>query len=380
MSIIFLYILISLIAWTILAVYLVINNKRIALLKDQPLLLTKEHPVAVIIAVRNEEADLREALESVCWLRYEPIRIIVVNDRSTDNTATILQQVAEIYPQIHIVTIAELPPKWLGKTHALYQGAIQTNEEWLLFTDADVHFHPDALNKAMHYAVSNNLDHLTVLPEINSRSSALNSAMVTFRTMLELKLRPWEVRSSKSSASIGVGAFNLVRRKAYETIGTHERIRLKPDDDLQLGQVIKQSGLRQDVLYGAEQVQLEWYTSIRQFIQGLMKNIYASFNYRLSQAILAISGTLFVFVLPVPLGLLSGDKLTMLMALLILVVQLAFSRIRDHKIKWWYGLTFPLAGALMIYVITKATILTLTQKGIYWRDHFYSLDELRAGK
>lgn len=376
----FIYILLSLVAWFLAAIYLVINNRRIALLKDQPVLLNKEHPVALIIAVRNEEADLREALESVCRLRYEPLRIIVVNDRSTDNTPVILQQMAGIFPQINIVTITALPPKWLGKTHALYQGALHTDEEWILFTDADVHFHPDALNKAMHYATSRNLDHLTILPEINSRSSALNSAMVTFRTMLELKLRPWKARSPRSSASVGVGAFNLLRRTAYEKIGTHERIRLKPDDDLQLAKMIKENGLRQDVLYGNGQVQLEWYTSIRQFVQGLMKNMYPALGYRLSQSILAISGTFFVFVLPVPLGLLSGNNLMILMALLILVIQLVFSRIRDHKMKWWYGLTFPLAGALMMYVVAKATILTLKQNGIYWRDHFYSLEELREEK
>jgi glycosyltransferase involved in cell wall biosynthesis len=130
---------------------------------------------------------------------------------------------AKANPGIQVITINELGPGWLGKNHALYQGYLQSSEEWLLFTDADILYNSQALKKAMNYALKHNLDHLTALAEITSRSSLFKSVMNTFAIMLEIKLKPWKVSDPSSNASIGVGAFNLVKRTAYEKAGTHYR-------------------------------------------------------------------------------------------------------------------------------------------------------------
>jgi hypothetical protein len=103
--------------------------------------------------------------------------------------------------------------------------------------------------------------------------------MNTFALMLDIKLRPWDISDPSSKASMGVGAFNLVRREAYEKAGTHLAISLRPDDDLKLGERIKHAGFKQDIVYGENEVSLEWYTSLPQFINGLMKNMFSVSNY-----------------------------------------------------------------------------------------------------
>ncbi|MDQ7948363.1 MAG: glycosyltransferase family 2 protein [Pedobacter sp.] len=377
---IYYFLLVNLVIWIVLSIYLVANTRKIAFLKDQPV-TDKKPGVAIVIAVRDEEDHLREALSSVCNLNYRALRVVVVNDRSTDKTGEILTELSTSYPQLHIETISSLPPGWLGKTHALYKGYGQVHEEWILFTDADVVFGPDALKKAMSYALANRLDHLTVLPQVKSRSEVLNSVVSTFQVMLEIKLRPWEARNTKSKASIGVGAFNLVRKTAYEEAGTHEKIKLRPDDDLQLAQAFKLAGLRTDVLYGEDEIELEWYHSISDFVNGLMKNTFSAFNYQFIPAMVAAFGAFVAFALPIPLGLLSGELKTILLACALLLVQLLLNLgRRGNSTRWWYSFSLTYGGALLSYITFKATFKTLKDKGIYWRGTFYSLKELRSNQ
>lgn len=302
------YACLMLLMWVGVSAMLIINTRKITYLKNVPATTQADAPsIAVIIAVKDEEADIEEALHSVMQLQYPQLRVIVVNDRSTDHTPEILSRISKQYPALTVMHIDHLPGGWLGKNHALYKGYMAAAEDWLLFTDADVKFKPEALQKAMHYIHQNRLDHLTVLPEVTSRSTSFKAVMNTFALMLDIKLRPWTISDPSSKSSLGVGAFNLVRRDAYVKAGTHTVISLRPDDDLKLGERIKQNGGKQDVVYGETEIWLEWYTSLGQFINGLMKNMYSIYNYEFGKAMATAVVTFLILVLPVPLLLLSGQ-------------------------------------------------------------------------
>lgn len=333
--------------------------------------------VAIIVAVRNEEENVGQALKSVCELNYSNYQVIVVNDRSTDGTAEILKQLAAQYPHLEIQEVDKLPHLWLGKNHALFKGSTNRKEEWLLFTDADVVFDPGALNRAMKYCFKNKLDHLTILPDVHSRSTMLNSVLATFKLMLCIRLQPWAAKNPRSDASIGVGAFNLIRRTAYETAGTHAAIKNRPDDDLMLGALLKRCRFRQDVLYGDDQIKLEWYPGIREFVDGLMKNTFAVSNYNVAMALSGGTAVIFFFSLPVPAGLLSGSSVNVLLALCLLAIQWLLFLVIPGRKRWWDFLMIPFSGALMSYIIFKSTFLTLQKNGIHWRGTFFSLDDLR---
>ncbi len=359
-----------------LTIYLFLGFKKIKQLSAQPI-IEIQPSVAIIIAVRNEEEELAKALQSVCNIKYSNCRIIVVNDRSTDRTAEILLDFKAHYPNLMVTTITTLPDGWLGKNNALYQGYTSSAEEWLLFTDADVLFHLDTLSKALAYSVANELDHLTVLPRVISPSPILNSVLATFTIMLMLHLRPWDAKNPRSKAYVGIGAFNLVRRAAYEKAGTHVRIKLRPDDDLQLGFKIKTTGLRQDVLVGNEYVSLAWYKNLRQFMDGLLKNSFAVANYSTIRAIANIILILIVVALPMPVMLIFGSTAIRLMACAMLLAHVVYMTVIPPY-KWWYAFMIPFAGFVMAYTTLRATWITLKQGGIYWRDSFYSLAMLKG--
>ncbi|QEC63909.1 glycosyltransferase [Mucilaginibacter ginsenosidivorans] len=357
-------------------IYLFVSFRKIRSVNEQPIIKDLP-PAAIIIAVRNEEEDLAKALQSVCNINYSNSRIIVVNDRSTDRTADILRDFKVKYPQLTITTVTTLPEGWLGKNNALYQGYLSSNEEWMLFTDADVVFHPDALSKALSYAVVNKVDHLAILPKVVSRSAILNSVLATFTVMLLLHLRPWDAKKARSKAYVGIGAFNLVRRDAYEKAGTHALIKLRPDDDLQLGFKIKSAGLRQHVLIGNEYVSLEWYKNLGQLANGLLKNSFSVANYNTVRSVANCALMLIFVALPMPLMFVFGSATIRIMAGVVLLTHVVYMAVIPPN-KWWYALVIPFAGFFMAYTTLRATYITLKQGGIYWRDSFYSLAMLKG--
>lgn len=358
-----------------LNILLLSGYKTIQSLSAQPI-IENEPSVAIIIPVRDEEEDLEQALQSVCNLNYTNYCIVVVNDRSTDRTPEILEGFKTSCQRLHVVTVSTLPEGWLGKNNALYEGYKHSNEEWMLFTDADIIFHPDMLGRAMSYAVGQQLDHLCVLPEVRSRSAILNSVLATFSIMLMLHLKPWDAKNPKSKAYVGIGAFNMVRRDAYEKSGTHERIKLRSDDDLRLGLQIKQAGFRQDVLTGMGYVQLEWYKNLGQFSNGLLKNALAPSDYNIAKAIGGIVFMLVSVALPMPVMFIFGSTGIRIMASLMLLFHIIYMTVVPPN-RWWYALMIPFAGFFIAFSFLRALIKTVKQGGIYWRESFYSLEILR---
>ena len=176
--------------------------------------------------------------------------------------------------------------------------AQQTGSDWLLFTDADCVFHPDSLRRAIHYATKTATDHLVLFPTAHMKTLG-ESMMIGFpQVMSSFAMRPWKVRDPKARDHIGVGAFNLIRRSAYEAIGTYEKLRLEVVDDLKLGESIKKAGLRQDVVFGRDLVSLRWAVGAAGVVANLEKNLFAFLQFRISLVLAVCALTFFLCVCP----------------------------------------------------------------------------------
>ena len=289
--------------WVPIGILLIVKRHALAVLASLDEGQTKTWPkVTVVIPARNEERNLKQALQSVLKLDYSDLEIVVVNDRSTDGTGSILEEMAKQDQRLTLMNIQSLPDGWLGKTHALHMGAQQAHGEFILFTDADIMFHPLAFRKAMSHIQANRLDHLTVVPEDTMPGFFLRTLSATFGIFMFILFQPWKVRNPKSRRYMGIGAFNLVRTSVYRAIGGHQAIALRPDDDLKFGKLVKLNGYRSDVLNGQGMVTVEWYRSVPELIQGLMKNMFAGTEYRVSLVILATIGSLPIHIWLGPSG------------------------------------------------------------------------------
>ncbi len=360
---------------------LVLGNRTIKFLKDVARLVSINPPrVSVIIAARNEEREIEAALHSLLTQNYENLEVLVVNDRSTDATGKILAQMVEQHSELRVVTITELPAHWLGKNHALYTGARQATGQLLLFTDADVMMDFDAVSKAVQYLLEQRLDHLTCVPAQTSPSLLLRIFIAAFGFFFALNTRPWRVKRP-NRWHIGIGAFQLIRAEFYHQIGGHVPIALRPDDDLKLGKLIKQNGGRQEMVWGKGVVSVAWYHSVKELIDGLMKNAFAGVGYSFLLVIFATIALFVFMVFPfLAVFLTTGKTLLLNVAALVALVLICWDNARFLGLRRWYVIGFPFATLLFIYILWKSALRATIRGGIDWRGTHYSLKELRQNK
>jgi cellulose synthase/poly-beta-1,6-N-acetylglucosamine synthase-like glycosyltransferase len=363
------------------AVRILRGNRSIRFLRELPPLLGPLPRVSILIPARNEERNLEEALRSVLALDYENLEIDVIDDRSTDRTGEILDRMAAAEPRLRVVHVRELPAGWLGKNHALWLGAEKATGDFLLFTDADVVLEPSALRRAVQVMVADGLDHLTASPEIARPSVLFELFIGAFSLFFALFTRPWKAKDPRSPHYVGIGAFNLVRATAYRAVGGHRTIAMRPDDDLKLGKLLKTRGFRQEFVFGQGALRVEWYTSVRELIQGLMKNAFSGVDYRVRVVAVATVIQLAVFVWPfLAVLLIPGVARWLNLASVLTLVGLCWINAPLAGVRRWHGIGFPLATLLFLYILWRATLLTLWRDGIDWRGTHYPLAELRANK
>lgn len=335
--------------------------------------------LSIIVAAKDEEKDIEASLQSQFQQAYANIEWIVVNDRSTDRTGAILSQLAETEPRMTTIHITHLKEGWLGKNHALYEGYLQSRGENILFTDADILFKKDVITKAITYFQQKKLDHLTLAPNLKGSSFWTNAFVSFFLFGFGFFKRPWKSNDSNSKTAIGIGAFNLLSRKAYEEIGTHKNIKMRPDDDLMLGRQIKLAGKRQHLALALDHLQVEWYPDLRSAFVGLEKNTFAGLFYSYFMVLFAISGLFISQLFPfIALFLTSGaTQLTYALSIVMLILAYHDTANKMAKGANVYLTVFPITVLLFIYTIARATILTLFRGGIIWRGTFYSIKQLK---
>jgi glycosyltransferase involved in cell wall biosynthesis len=373
--------------WTAIAADYFTGARHTQAIEDLPPFAQDETAPAlsVVVAACNEEEKLPAAFRSLLAQEYPgPYEIVAIDDRSTDRTPQLLDELAEEGAangkRVLILHLTELPAGWLGKTHALYRGAQQASGDFLLFTDADVNFHPEAMSRALRYTQSNGLDHLVTFMHLELRGFWERVFGLCFGALFVLRFRPWRVRSPKSSAYLGVGGFNLVRHSAYDAIGTHRAIALEVADDMELGRRVKHAGFRSDVFGSKEMISVRWQEGLSGLMGGLTKNAYAGLNYS-PVTLFASAGLLLYTVVWPAVGLLTARNAKSRWRHTVSVgsfVAIAAHHARRGRIPMGYALLQPFAALLLIFVMFRSAYVTEKNGGISWRGTFYPLETLRT--
>lgn len=337
--------------------------------------------LSVILAARNEERSVREGVESVLNQRYPGrLEVVAVDDRSADRTGDILDELATRYPgKLRVLKVEILPAGWLGKCHALYLGATQASGEWLLFTDADVRLSPTCSERAVRHAVEENLDHLTLTPEILSRHVLLRAFVSAFALIFEVTQRPWRASDPRAREHVGIGAFNLIRAEAYGEIGTYRAIRMRPDDDMKLAKLVKDHGLLQGVAYGTGLVAVEWHQTLGGAVRGLSKSMFPALDYRIGATVAGVLALSLTNLLPI-LGLLSHGVVRMLCGTSVLSTFFLYAfRSKHSKAEppWWYAALHPIGVCVFVYAMLRSAGTTIANRGIEWRGTRYPLEALK---
>lgn len=339
----------------------------------------QEPLLSVIVAARNEEENITQSVRTQLAQTYKNTEWILVNDRSEDGTGNVMENLKGTDTRIQVIHIESLPEGWLGKNHALYKGFQLASGRLILFTDADVMYHPEAFSKAVGYFEEHSLDHLTAAPNLSAKPFWLKAFVAFFLFGFSYYKRPWLGNNPRSKTGVGIGAFNMMTRSAYEKVGTHEYIKMRPDDDLQLGMMVKRQGLKQRIVTAMTLIEVEWYQTLGEALGGLEKNTFAGLHYRISMVLFSVFGVFVSQVLPFftvfsgnqSVAILSAVNLAFLAVLYVMVTK------KMTRFSPWLFLVLPFTAMLFIFSILRASYLTMKRGGIIWRGTKYTLAELR---
>lgn len=340
--------------------------------------------LAVVVPACDEAEDIEAAAHTLIAQDYPGLEIVLVDDRSADGTGAIVDRLAASDARTRAIHITELPPGWLGKVNALHTGIRAVNSELVLFTDADVHFAPDALKAVVNYMQGHSVDHLAGFPRLKPAGLWVGAVLSAFLRQFIAAMRPWKVSDPQSRAFIGVGAFNLIRREAFLQVGGFEWLRMEIADDAALGMMMKRAGRPCDVLHMTNWLSLHWHRTLRQAIRGAEKSWSCVCGFSLARTVVFGLTVTALELCPLwsllPLACPSVRwvgwlGLGVIAAYVVSTLAMAHSMRQRPVAHLLSILTAPLSFVIMI----RTAILGRRRGGALWRGTLYPTEALRAG-
>lgn len=336
--------------------------------------------VSVIVPARNESASIATSVRSILATAYQPFELIVVDDRSSDDTRAILESL--VHPRLQLIHGAELPAGWYGKPWACYQGYRAAKGEILLFTDADTRHAPDLLPRAVGALVQQEAALVTVAPLQRCVTFWERVVMPQIWFLLALRYPPAAVnRAHRERDVIANGQFILTTRQAYEAAGTHAAVRGEVAEDLALAQTFLRQGLKLHFAFAERLMETRMYHGLAHLIEGWSKNIYLggrrSFpGQPLLQALVPVMLTLAMLYWLLPPAVLAAVAATRMAelapaAILATLLSGAFWMLICYgmRIPAIYGLAYPIGALMALYIALRST--WRGRRRVEWRGRVY---------
>jgi chlorobactene glucosyltransferase len=341
--------------------------------------------VAAIVPARDEEANIGPCLQRLLAQDYPThrLRLIAVDDHSTDATGAIVGALAARHPQLRLMRAPPLPPRWVGKSHACWIAACAAppDVEWLCFVDADVRLAPGALASAVRAAAAESLDLLSLAPrqELHSFAERLMLPCGLILLSLVQDLRRAQARSGNEVTA--TGQFMLVRRAGYEAVGGHAAVHTAICEDLELARRLKHAGRAVLLMDGEALASARMYSGWKTLWPGFAKNLVDTFGgpaATLSIALAAVILAWAVYAVPlIDLAALiraapaAAPALAVALAASAAAIGLHVAAAVYFRLPFWYGLVFPLgytAGALMALDSVRRRL----RGRVSWKGRIYS--------
>ncbi len=349
--------------------------------------------LSVIVPARDEAATIETAVRSILASTYDPLEVIVVDDRSGDGTGRIVELLAAGDARLRLLRGEELPAGWFGKPRACWQGYRAARGELLAFTDADTRHQPELLAHAVGALQAEHADLLTVATHQVCLGFWERVVMPQIWLLLGLRYNPERVnRATRPRDVIANGQFILMPREAYEAIGTHEAVRLEVAEDLALAQRCVASGRKLWFAHANTLIETRMYRSLAHLIEGWSKNVYLGARQsfptepvlRALVPLMLVLPTLFWLLPPAvlagavvggaPLGTGSGGA-----ALVATALSVGFWMLVSYgmRIPTRYALGYPLGAMVMLFIVGRSTLRG--RRAVEWKGRTYNLDEPKSG-
>ncbi len=344
-------------------------------LKDSPSL-------SICVPARNEERDLEACLNSLMAQDYPNFEVIAADDRSEDKTLQIIQSFEKRFDNFIGFQGKPLLEDWLGKPYILSQAASKANGKYLLFTDADPIFEPFALRSAIFFMQNKNLDMLTLMPGATFGSFWERAIQPVIFGLIAGLTRFGDVNNPNSSKAMGIGAFILVKRSAYEKAGGHETVKKNVVEDIALGKAIKNSGHRIWIADGKSLFSIRMYHSFHEIWTGWRKNVFTAFKrsilktVRFAISLIGFQLTPFIvlylnLITDTPIWSLALSALAVFMTL-----ATGMGLCKEINLTPKVILLFPLGALIAVGIMFASMQQALIKNRTEWRGRIYTASEI----
>lgn len=349
--------------------------------------------VTIIVPARNEQRNIQRCLQGLLSQTYPRTELIVLDDRSTDDTGRILAGLAARQPRLRVLAGEPLPPDWAGKPHALAQAARVARGEWLCFVDADTFVTPQALASVHAAAVETGADLFTILTGQEIETFWERVLLPLVFTALSVGFSPRRVNDPERGDAIANGQFIFIRRSVYEALGGHTALKASLVEDKDLAVLVKHSGYRLVMADGRRVASTRMYTSLPEMWEGWTKNIFLGLKGSAGMLLLGACGALLSLIaaLVLPLWLAFGLALglgclpafpgleawlgyPLALQAALLLGTLVFWRVqvlRAMGVPVWYALTVPLGAGVFAAMMIASAWKVLSGRGVTWKGRRY---------
>ena len=333
--------------------------------------------VSVLVPARNEEQRVLEpCIRSILAQDYGNFEVIAVDDRSTDNTGTILKTLAMSDERLRVIEGEELPPGWLGKPYAMQQALSHARGEWILATDADMIFDAAALRTALDRVLETNEDALTLIPRFEAGSFWERVMIPTWEWVFLMFMIFYRINDPKSDGAAAIGGFFLIRRTVLDRAGGYEALKDEVMEDVRLAARIKRVGARLMIERAPALIRTRMYTTFSEMWECSTKNWFSGVNFSFPLALACVVSMYLggvvppllalVSVLATVLGISAGLGLVIVAAgstwlLQVLLMAIASKR---SEVSVIYALTAPLGLALIYAMLFDSGIRITTGRGV----------------
>jgi chlorobactene glucosyltransferase len=367
-------------AWSVLLFAMLKSRARLNLRVDLPDSIEAFPPVTVIVPCRNESANIRACCQSVLDQDYPNLELTVVNDRSTDDTGSILDTIARSDSRVRLIHIApgNLPEGWFGKNFAMHRAAQLSQADWLVFTDSDCLLSPAAVRIGVMIGVHRRFDMVSLIPRFVPRGFA-DRLMTPLGGLVTgaMYAMMFANNARLPSVAFACGQYMAIRRSAYESVGGWASVRQYPSDDVEIARRLKSTGCRPRIGWGMDLVRSHMYDSWSTVWRGWGRNFIMASRGKPGRMILAIMFLVFCVFSIIPAafcGVYAYDSRWIALAgLHAATVTIAiFSTYRWAKSDGWLAFLWPVSAVLMLAIFARSLYLCLIGS-MDWRGVRYSL-------
>ncbi|MDY7010321.1 MAG: glycosyltransferase family 2 protein [Planctomycetota bacterium] len=341
--------------------------------------------ISVVVAAKDEQDNIEQCIRTMLEQDYPNFEMIVANDRSDDATAEIVERIAAEDSRLRLINIEHLPDGWCGKNNAMQNAIAAANGDWICMIDADCRqTSKRTLSVTIAYAGQTGADLLSILPNLEMQTFWENVAQPVCSGIMMIWFNPDKVNDPDKPHAYANGAFMLMKRSAYEQIGTHQAVRDKVNEDMHMASLIKSAGLNLRVVRNNGLSLVRMYTSLGETLRGWSRIFYGTFGtlkrLGISLTVLAVMGLLPYAALIIGLAAVSAGSEPARLFLTLSLLGAAAAAMQISVI-WRFcpmvgaksklALTYPLGCVVGIIALVSAMTKLRRGSQITWRNTAY---------